>query len=107
MSKYFYSHLIEIDSLVIELNKMDLSDEEKNHLILLTESSLYHAILETILSELSDEDKKIFLKHLVNEDHDKIWQLLNKKVIDIENKIKKTANDLKIQLHEDIKETNK
>lgn len=102
--KKFYTHLIEIDTLIIELDKMDLSQEEKMHLTALIDSSLDHTILEAILSELNEEDKKTFLKHLVHDDHDKVWELLNSKIDNIEDKIKKAADELKKELHKDIEE---
>lgn len=102
--KQFYTHLIEIESLIIELDKMSLSDEEKIHLSNLLDSSLHHTILDAVLSELSDEDKRIFLNYLQKDDHNKIWKLLNEKVDNIEDKIKKCADDLKDQLKKDIRE---
>ncbi|RJQ28027.1 hypothetical protein C4577_00155 [Candidatus Parcubacteria bacterium] len=104
MRKLFYSHLVEIDSLIVELNSLDLSEEEKNHLVSLAHSSLEHTILDAILSELSEEDKKLFLTHLAQEKHDKIWEVLNSKIENIEEKIKKTAEALKIELRKDIDE---
>jgi len=102
--KHFYSHLIEIESIIIELDKLDLSQEQKIHLTGLIDSSLHHTILDAVLSELSDSDKKIFLNHLKENDHSKIWKFLNDKVDGVEEKIKKTAADLKTELHEELKE---
>lgn len=103
--KYFYSHLTEIESIVTELDKLDLSSEQKAHLASLVDSSLHHTILDAVLSELSLTDKKTFLNHLEEDDHSKIWEFLNKKVDNIEGKIKKAAKDLKAELHHDLKET--
>ncbi len=100
----FYTHLVEVDTLIIELDKMDLSQEEKMHLTALIDSSLDHAILEAILSELNEEDKKVFLKHLALDAHDKIWDLLGNRIDNIEGKIKKAADELKQELHKDIEE---
>lgn len=83
---------------------MDLSPKERLHLISLVDSNIHHEILDLILSELSPTDKKTFLAHLASEDHDKVWKLLQDKVENIEEKIKKTAEDIKRQLHKDIKE---
>lgn len=102
--KHFYSHIIEFESLLIELHKMELNSQEKQHLISLIESNMHQEILDVILSELSEEDKKIFLEHVACEEHDKVWEHLNKKIANIEEKIKKAAEDLKKQLHQDIKE---
>lgn len=102
--KQFYTHLVEMGSIIVSLDKMDLSQEEKLHLAHLVDSSLHHTILDAILSQLQDEDKVVFLNHLKADDHDKIWKFLNEKVLGVEDKIKKAADDLKSQLHKDIKE---
>ncbi len=107
MKKHFYSHLVETESLIVSLDAMDLSEKEKAHILSLIDSSLHHTVLDAILSELSEKDKKEFLEHVVNDDHAKIWHYLNEKVDNIEEKIKKTAADLKQQIHQDILDTAK
>lgn len=102
--KHFYSHLIEFESLQIELNEMRLSAEEREHLLSLAQSNLHHTVLDAILSELSEDDKKMFLTHVASEDHGKTWEFLFKKIDNIEEKIKKAADLLKQELHKDIKE---
>lgn len=104
MKQQFYTHLIEIESIIIELDKLDLSQEQKIHLTGLIDSSLHHTILDAVLSELSDSDKRVFLNNLKEDDHSKIWKFLNEKVDNIEEKIKKTADDLKSEIHQDLKE---
>lgn len=105
--KQFYSHLIEIESLIVELDKLDLADEQKKHLGELIDSSLHHTILDAVLSELSEDDKRIFIKHLEEGDHQKIWQFLNEKIENIEDKIKKAGESLKEELHKDLKRAKK
>lgn len=102
--KYFYTHIIDTSTLSLELGDMELTQQERAHLISLIDSNIHHAILDLILSELSSSDKKTFLTHLASEDHDKVWKFLNEKVENIEGKIKKTAEDLKKELHKDIQE---
>jgi hypothetical protein len=105
MSKHFYSHIVDIESIHTELNALDMSHEERLELILILESSIHHVVIDRVLSELSEEDKKIFLSHLMSDKHDEIWKLLNEKVDKIEEKIKKEVADLKKEIHEDIKES--
>lgn len=105
--KYFYSHLIEIDSILLELDKMELSYEQKMHLTNLIDSSLHHTILDAVLGELTAADKKVFLNHLKEDDESKIWKFLNEKVDNIEDKIRKTASQLKSELHKDLEEAKK
>jgi hypothetical protein len=107
MKKQFYSHLIQIETIAMRLQYMDLSEEERTHLLGLIDSSLHHAVLDAVLSELSEKDKKRFLEHMTGNDHDKLWRFLNDKVDNIEDKIKQTAESLTKRLHEDIDEARK
>ncbi|MBI3069833.1 MAG: hypothetical protein HYY87_00830 [Candidatus Levybacteria bacterium] len=100
--KYFYSHIVETSIISLELGEIDLAPSERVHLVSLVESQLHHAILDTILSELSEGDKKKFLGHLTFDDHDKIWVHLKGKIENIEEKIKRVAEELKKELHKDI-----
>lgn len=102
--KYFYTHIIDTSTLSLELGGMDMTPKERMHLISLIDSNIHHEILDLILSELNPADKKTFLIHLASEDHVKVWKFLNEKIDNIEEKIKKTADDLKKELHEDIEE---
>lgn len=105
--KHFYSHIIEIESITIELDQMELSESEKMHLASLIDSNLHHSILAAVLSELSDRDKKTFMMHLIDQDNDKIWDLLNEKVEKLDIKIKEVAEEIKKELHEDIRMSQK
>lgn len=99
----FYSQLIEIESIMVELDKLDLSVEQKHHLATLVDSSLHHVVLDAILSQLNEEDKRVFLQHISENDHEKIWKFLNEKTDNIEEKIKNAAEDLKKELLKDLK----
>ena len=105
MKKRFYSHVIETSSLTLALGDMDLTPEERKHLVELAQDNLHHAILDVVLSELSPEDKQKFLILLSQDDQEKIWKLLIERVDHVEEKIKKTAEELKKELHKDIEES--
>lgn len=101
----FYTKFISIESVVAELHDLGLSEEEKMHLASLIDSSIHHAILDEVLSNLKADDKKLFLKLLSeNEEHEKIVKFLNDHVDNIEGRIKKVADELVKEMHEDIKE---
>lgn len=104
MAKQFYSHIIEIDTLYIELDSLEASEKEKDHLKHLVDTSMYHTIMDIVLSELPEEDKKMFLEKLADEDHEKTIDFLKKRVLNIEEKIKRKAKELVEELKEDIKE---
>ncbi|MBI4035467.1 hypothetical protein HY383_00825 [Candidatus Daviesbacteria bacterium] len=103
--KYFYTHLIESESIIIELDKLSLPPEQKKHLAHLVDSNIHHTILDAIFSELSDSDKRVFVQHLSQDDHQQTWKFLSDKINNIEDKIKKVAEDLKSELHTDIKKS--
>lgn len=105
--KQFYTHLIEIKSIIISLDQLDLTREQKLHLARLIDSSLHNKILDLVLSELGEGDKKQFLNHLRTRSHGKIWQLLNGKIDNIEDKIKNVIQSLKGEMEEDIKKAKK
>lgn len=105
MKKHFFSHLIEIDILEREIDNFDLAAAQKKELKELIHENIYHTVLDAILTELPEKDKKVFLTHLVSDDNEKIWGFVNKKVLFIEEKIKKAAEDIKVEIHKDIKES--
>lgn len=102
MKRHFYSHLIEIDSLYISLHLLDMKKEEREELVVIVESSVHHVVLDTVLSELSESDKKTFLSHVAAEKHDNIWNLLQTKTKNIDKKILRAIEKLKKDLHKDI-----
>ncbi len=102
MKSRFYSHLVEVHSLRIALDSLSLSPEEKDHLVQIAEENMHHVILQAILSELSEEDKRLFLSHVAKDQHDEVWRLLTQKVDTIEKKIQQAADDVKTKLHQDI-----
>lgn len=105
MKQQFYSQCIQIETLYVALNDLVLTQKEKEHLKQLIDTSIYHTILDAVLSELSEEDKRMFMEKLAENNHEKTMDFLKKRILNIEDKIKKTANDLVKELHEDIKET--
>lgn len=106
--KHFYTHLVETSTISLSLAEgTKMSHGERMHLISLADETIYHAIVDAVLSELSEPDKKIFLLHLSMDEHDKIWELLLQKIVDVEEKIKLVAEQIKKELHNDIKEVKK
>lgn len=101
---HFYSHIIEIQSITEALESLDLSDEEKVHLGQLIDANIHNTILYAILDELSEKDKELFMDKVASKDHQEIWDFLNGRVENVEGKIQKVAEELKKELHEDIKD---
>jgi hypothetical protein len=73
------------------------------HLISLAETNIHSVVINTVLSNLSEGDKKIFLKNLVSQNHEETWKHLKSKSAAIEDKIKISVEKLKKELLKDIK----
>ena len=106
IGKFFYTHLVNIESLIVELDELNLTKAQKVEIASLVDSSLHHSILDAVLSELTPSEKYLFLRHLKYNDSPSIWKLLNK-IDNIEDKIKAVSVELKKELSKEIKEAKK
>ncbi len=104
MKTHFYSHIIDVGPLHIELSKLELSDLQKKELEDLVHGTVHHDILDSIMSELNNEDKKTFLLHLEKEDVQEIWNLLKAKVENVEEKIKKAGEKTLREFVKDVQD---
>lgn len=101
---FFYSHLVEIDTIISKLDELDMTDEQRKHLASLVDSTVHQEILDIIFSKLSDEDKILFIEHFQKDPENlEIMKFLNEKASDIEDEIKEVVGRIKKELHEDIK----
>jgi hypothetical protein len=100
--KHFYQHLIQINEITLDLGEIKLSKEERLHLLSLLEANIHSVVINTVLSQLSENDKKIFLSNLVLNDHDKIWEHLWKNTVNLEQKITDSVNNLLSEMRKDI-----
>lgn len=104
----FYAHIVEIESLIVALDELDLSAEQKSHLAELVDSTIHHTVLDIIFSKLSEEDKAAFAARLqTNPDDEELMKFVNDRVEGVEDEIAEAVKKLKEELHEDIKEARK
>lgn len=104
---HFYEKIIETSQISLELGDLNLTVAERKELITLVNRNIHTTVLNVVLSELPEEDKKVFLKNLSENNHKKIWQHLNLKTNNIEEKIKKSIEEVKRELLKDIAEAKK
>lgn len=102
-NKYFYSHLVNIDSLVSDLDQLDLTSSQKKELLEIAHVHMHQTIIDEILSQMGEDDKKTFLELLATGDDKKIWKHLNSKVEKIESKIASAAKQVERELSQDLK----
>jgi len=104
MTKHFYSHLLSIEEIEIKLDKLDMSKKEKDHLKTLVHSNAHAVVLDTVLTHLPKDDRKLFFKMLEKNDNGEIWEFLNKRSINLDAKIAKNLKNLFSELEKDIEE---
>ncbi len=100
--QFFYSHLIETTDVSIRLSEMKLSRDEKAHLTSLLEANIHSTVVNIILSELTEEDKKTFLKNLISDNHQETLEHLKSKIEKLEEKIKDAVEKTKFEMLEDL-----
>lgn len=103
--KHFYSHLIQFTSVTLEIADLEMTKEERVHLLSLADANIHTSVVSVVLEHLDPEDKKVFLQNLLEDNHDKIWKHLKSKSEIIEEKIKETIEQNIDEFLQDIKET--
>lgn len=104
--KYFYSHIIEIESITASLDEVEFTAEQKIHLAFLIDSMIHHTVLDTIFYHLPQEHHAYFVERLkINPEDKAIMDFLISKLDNIESQIKESVEEVKKDLHKDIKES--
>jgi hypothetical protein len=96
-----------MDSLFAHLDGLELTREERKELEDIAHAHVHQTILDAILSELSEADKKKFLELLALGEDEKVWEHLNANVERIEQKIEDAAKKVKEELASDAKKIKK
>ncbi len=102
---YFYSHIVQIQTVTTQLDQMNLKDDHKNQLSQLIDATVHHTVMDVILSRLPEADKKVFLDRLHHNPTDPdLMNFLKERVETIEDEIKEAVLELKDELHQDVQE---
>ena len=109
MAKIFYDHLIKIEEITIELDKNNVSIEEKEEFISLIDETFQIQMLNLILDRLPAEFHEDFLEHFQKSPQDeKLINYLTEKIsTNIEDLIKIEAEKIKKELLSEIRKSKK
>lgn len=109
MSKIFYDHLIVLEEVGVELDKHDLSSEEREEIEQIIEETVHHRVLDRILSHLPRHHHADFLDRFHRAPHDEeLLKYLDEKIEEsVEKHIADEVGKLKRELLEDIKSSKK
>ena len=105
--KFFYTHLVEESEITLEIGDLNLTSKERVHLLSLAHANIHSKVVSEVLSNLSEEDKKIFLKNLTSEKHDTTWHHLKDRIENAEEKVKSTIDEIIGELVEDVRQVKK
>lgn len=105
MKRYFYAHVVSPEDIHKELEILDITEDEKHHLAIVIESTLHHVVVDVILSEVPEEHKDTLLRHISQDDHDQIWEVLHAHFDDPEGRVKEVAHEVLQELRDDIAAT--
>lgn len=106
MRKTFYSHIIEVHHVSLEIDDTEMSEKEKKHLNRLFESSVHTSVMDHILLSLPEEEHERFVKRVHEDNHEGIWEVLGA-VSNIEQIIKTAAHAVRNEFLKDIREDKK
>lgn len=105
MSKIFYDHLIVFEEIEVELDKLELSREEREEIDQLIEELVHHHVVERILDHLPREHHEEFLDKFHAVPHDPaLLHYINKRIDEsVEVHIKDEMKKLKKEILKDVK----
>ena len=102
--KHFYEPLIETSELSLSLGDLELSQEERIELIHIVRKNMHYIVIDIVLSELPENEKKVFLKNMHEEDNEVTWKHLKENIKDVEEKIREASRKALREHIRDIRE---
>ncbi len=99
----FYERFIEIKPLEEEISTLAISEEEKNNLHFMIAEILHHHTLDTILDQLNEDDKKLFLQAVHQNEEMTIATILKDKITNYEKVLKEKLQQVQSEILEEIR----
>lgn len=102
MKTYFYTEIIEVDTLYSALESLEIDPKEFEELSQLIEERIHHTVLDVVLTQLEKENHQEFLTHVANENHQEALNHVREHIKQAEEHIKRAVHTLRDSLHKDI-----
>ena len=103
--KYLFEEIVQIKTVHLKLNEMNLAGEEKGELLEIMKSTVHHKVIDLILSELTNEEKEIFLEGVSNNNgfsdihkNKQFLSVLGDRINNLEIKIKEKVKEAEEEL---------
>lgn len=101
--KSFYQNFVNLELFHQEFDRLGLSPEEREELFKILEEIYVQRLIDRVLDELPNEEKKKFMKILIKKAELDMIEFLREKVEDVENKLKKEVETLTAELLLEVK----
>lgn len=96
-----------MEPILTVLDTTTISDNQKKELLTIVDVTTHYLVTDIILTELKSVDKKKFMDYVAKDEHEKIWDLLTKKINDVEHKIRLAVRDVHLSMIDDVKKLRK
>lgn len=103
----FYERFIEIKPLEDEIEVLEITTKEKEHLYFLVAEILHQHTLEIILTRLPEDDRKTFLQVVSGGQEINLADLLKEKASDYENVLKEKLTKVRDEIIEEVRKVKK
>lgn len=100
-------NLMEQDSLLKELGLTEFDAKQQDELFQLLMDILEIKVMDAVLSELNEQEKKEFTVILLGENVDSAKEFLNKRIKNLNKKLDDVVKNFKAELLQDISEAKK
>ncbi len=106
--KIFYDHLVLREEITTELDKYELTVEQREDILTVVDQTLHHEVLDVILTSLPTEKHELFLKKFhQNPTDERLLDYLKGQVADIDEQIQNAAKKVKKEILAEIKRAEK
>lgn len=103
--EHFFAHLVDITDIEAHLDQTDLSDEEKQELVLVVHKTIHIEVMKMALDEIPEKDRETFLEFAEKRPHDDgLLMFLNRSIDSFEDRAQDLIHHIKLEfidfLHE-------
>ena len=105
MSKVWYDHLIILEEVEVELDKLEMDRDERREMEHLIEEMIHHRVMDRVLTHLPRKHHEEFLSRFTKTPHDPaLIHYLDEKIeASVEKHVKDEMSKLKREIFNDLR----
>lgn len=102
--KNFYDHLVKVESLTIQVNRLDLNPSQKKRVNGLIKSSVHYTLVNTLMSDVPEKERPRAIKTLNSGNYNELWSVFDTKKARVEGNLRKAFENLSREILRDLKD---